>query len=62
MSLLPRICRWDVAKTVINGAAIFPKLSQSECLAQVRKKSTLEFLSGRIERIKDVEGPSLDCQ
>jgi hypothetical protein len=49
-------------KTVINGATIFTKPSQRERLAQVREKSTLEFISGRIEFIKDVKGPSHDRQ
>jgi hypothetical protein len=62
MSLLPRICRWNVVKTVINCATIFPKPSQRERLAQVCEKFTLESLYGRIELIKDVKGPSLDCQ
>jgi len=62
MSLLPRIGGWNVMKTVINGAIIFPKPSQRERLAQVREKTTLKIVSGRIEFIKDVKGPSLDRQ
>jgi hypothetical protein len=62
MALLPETCGWNAMKTVINVVTIFPKPSQRERLAQVREKSALEFLSGRIEVIKDVKGPSLDCQ
>jgi hypothetical protein len=62
MSLPPGICRGNMTKAVINGAAILPEPPQRERLAQVREKSALEFLSGRIESIKDVKCPSLDSQ
>jgi len=62
MLLPPRTCGWNAMKSVINGVTIFPKASQRESLAQVREKSTLEFVSGRIEFIKDVKGPSFDRQ
>jgi hypothetical protein len=60
MSLPPGTRRWYVMKIVIDGAAILPELPQRERLAQVREKSALELLSGRIKVIKDVKCPSLD--
>jgi hypothetical protein len=62
MGLTPEGCRWDAVQVTINGAAILPEPPQRERLEQVREESTLEFLSGRVERIKDVKRPSLDCQ
>jgi hypothetical protein len=62
MSLLPGICRWNMTKAVVNDAAILLEPPQHECLAQVREKSASEFLSGRIELIKDVRCPSLHSQ
>ena len=62
MSLFPGTCRWDATKVVINGAIVFPEPPQRERLAQVCEESALEFLSGRIERIKDIRCPSLDGQ
>jgi hypothetical protein len=49
-------------QAIINGAAILPEPPQRESLEQIREESALKFLSGGIERIKDVECPSLDSQ
>jgi hypothetical protein len=62
-AILPEVPQRErLMQIIINGAAILPEAPQRERLEQVREEGALEFLSGGIERIKDVKCPSLDCQ
>ena len=62
MGLIPKSGGWNAMQVTINSTTILPEPAQRERLAQVREESALVVLSRRIERIKDVNCPSLDCQ
>ena len=60
MSLLQGRCGRNATQAVIDSETIFLELPQFECGVEVCKESALEFPSGRLKRIKDVQSPSLN--